>query len=260
MATLHVRSVPDELYEQLRERAAANGRSIGAEIVMLLERELGDEKAQSGRFRRGPRRRAAATPFERFSPRARQVIVDAQAAARELEAPGLGTEHLLLALYEPPPTIALMVLEDAGVAEAQVREAIEAEEPARPAETESAIPFTPGSKKALELALREYIDMGAVEIEPEHLLIGVAGEAEGLGARILAAAGATADSLRKAACMPRTMPAFAQFLPQQGFRVLALTGDAGDWERELNTFAARGYSLVEIVNGRAIFAVSTSGL
>jgi hypothetical protein len=257
MATLHVRNVPDDLYERLRERSVANGRSIGAEVVVYLERELFGEPRRTRYFPGSIRRRPAATPFERFSPRAKQVVVDAQESARELGASGLGTEHLLLALYREPPTIALLVLDAAGVDESTIRATIEGEAAAQQASVgaESGTPFTPGAKKALELALREYIEMGSVEIEPEHLLLGIAGEAEGPGARILAAAGQTVESLRAAVCQPRPM-----FQPQQGFRVLELNGDAGDWERELNTFAARGYSLVDIVNGRAIFAVSMSGL
>jgi Clp amino terminal domain, pathogenicity island component/Arc-like DNA binding domain len=264
MATLHVRNVPDGVYEQLRERAAGNGRSIGAELVVLLESELlGTTEASGNARRRFPqtlRRRAASTPFERFSDRSRQVVADALETAAQLRAPALGTEHLLLALFRDPPTIALMVLDAAGLDESAVRSAVEAEHAgldAPPATT--GMPFTPGAKKALEVALREYIDTGDIQIEPEHLLVGISVESDGLGARILNAAGQDAAEIRAAICMPRSLPAFAQLQPQQGFRVLELAGEAGDWERELNTFAARGYSLVQIVGGRAIFAVSISG-
>jgi plasmid stability protein len=260
MATLHVRNVPDELYERLRASAAANERSIGAEVVFLLEGELSsDRPAQPRRFPGTLRRRpAAATPFERFSPRSRQLILDAQDAAEALGAPALGTEHMLLAMFRDPPTLALMVLNMAGVEEAAVRARIEAEPTSEPAAS-GGMPFTPGAKKALELALREYIATGNVQIEPEHILVGISAELAGLGARILSSAGQGTQQLRDAICMPSSLPAFAQFQPQQGFRVLELTGEAGDWEKELNTFAARGYSLVEIVNGRAIFAISMSG-
>jgi plasmid stability protein len=259
LATLHVRNVPDPLYDALRERAARNGRSIGAEVVVLLEREL-DGGTLRRRLPATMRRRPSATPFERFSQRARQVVVDALELAQGLGAPGLGTEHLLLALFRDPPSIALMVIETAGLDEGSVQEAIAAE-PAREAGPggPDIVPFTPGAKKALELALREYIETGDLQIEPEHLLVGIAAESEGLGARILASAGQTAEDVRRAICMPHALPGFAQFRPQQGFRVLELTGDAGEWEREMNTFAARGYSLVEIVGGRAIFAVSMAG-
>jgi plasmid stability protein len=261
MATLHVRNVPDELYERLRANAAANERSIGAEVVFLLEEELSsDRPAPRRRFPGALRRRpATATPFERFSPRSRQVIIEAQEAAEALGAPGLGTEHLLLALFRDPPTLALMVLNMAGVEEAAVRATIESEGEGATEPPSGGMPFTPGAKKALELGLREYITTGDVQIQPEHLLVGISAEGEGLGARILSSAGQTTQQLRDAICMPRALPAFAQFQPQQGFRVLELTGEAGDWEKELNTFAARGYSLVEIVNGRAIFAISMSG-
>src|SRR5581483_5703623 len=104
MATLHVRNVPDELYELLRERAAANGRSIGAETCQLLFERL---VAAAGRPRAFPlpglRRRPVGEPgpFTRFTTEARQAIVVAQQEARALHHGHVGTDHLLLALLDP---------------------------------------------------------------------------------------------------------------------------------------------------------------
>src|SRR5919108_3371875 len=99
MATLHVRNVPDDLYELLRERAAGNDRSIGAETCQLLYERL---IVGGGRPRPfaipGRRRRPAGPPgpFTRFTTEARAAVVAAQAEARALGHDHVGTEHLLL--------------------------------------------------------------------------------------------------------------------------------------------------------------------
>lgn len=157
MATLHVRNVPEELYELLRERAAANGRSIGAETCQLLYERL---VAAAGRPRPFPlpglRRRPVGRPgpFTRFTPEARQAIVVAQTEARALRHDHVGTDHLLLAL---------------GVEDARSR--------LTPGEAdfEGQIPFTPEAKRALELALRSALAEGAPLIEPRHLLAAIRG-------------------------------------------------------------------------------------
>lgn len=156
MATLHVRNVPDELYELLRERAAANGRSIGAETCQLLVERL---VAAAGRPRPFPlpglRRRPVGrpSPFTRFTTEARQAIVVAQQEARALRHDHVGTDHLLLAVLAP-------------------REAKEVRARMTPGDEDVAgqIPFTPDAKRALELALRTALAEGAPLIEPRHLL------------------------------------------------------------------------------------------
>ncbi len=167
MATLHVRNVPDGLYELLREQAAANGRSIGSEAIVLLEGVL----PADGRIRSlslGVPRRRGTTPLDRVGAAARRVIIGAQAAAQELASPAIGTEHLLLALLdEPPIEVAVFVLAAAGIDARLVRAAIGASSaPAAASEPLQAIPFSPGAKRALELALRESIGMRCLGIEP----------------------------------------------------------------------------------------------
>jgi Clp amino terminal domain, pathogenicity island component/Antitoxin FitA-like, ribbon-helix-helix len=255
MATLHVRSVPDPLYELLRERAAANGRSIGAEVVNVLELEFGPGATSPWRGVLS-RRRAAPTPFHHFAPRGRQVVADAREEARELSDPAIGTEHLLLAILREPPTVASFLLENTGLKHAGVRAAVEEAPRDRSAvRVDVGIPFTPGAKKALELALRYCIDLHSTQIGPEHLLLGIAREEEGLGARILARAGQDANTLREALSVPQSLPAYALTPePAAGFRVVELTGEAEDWEEQLNQLASRGYVLVELVGSRAIFS------
>ncbi|HEY2542593.1 MAG TPA: Clp protease N-terminal domain-containing protein [Gaiellaceae bacterium] len=156
MATLHVRNVPDELYELLRERAAANGRSIGAETCQLLYERL---VAAAGRPRPfsmpGLRRRPVGEPgpFTRFTTEARQVIVVAQQEARALRHDHVGTDHLLLGVLDPKAASDLRARMAPGKAD-----------------VEGQIPFTPEAKRALELALRASLSEGALLIEPRHLL------------------------------------------------------------------------------------------
>jgi ATP-dependent Clp protease ATP-binding subunit ClpA/plasmid stability protein len=256
MATLHVRNVPDNLYELLRERAAGEGRSIGAEVVNLLERAFAGQRSAPWLALRSTRRRSS-KPFEHFSPPARHVIVDAQGEARSLASAVLGTEHLLLALCHERHRLPSAVLADAGLGLEQVRREVASVPPARggtPA-PEEGMPFTPAAKEALELALRESIDERCSWIEPRHLLLGIAREGEALGARILAAAGLDTAALRRALLDPLRPGSFELVSTAPGFRVVELDGEAADWERQLNALAGRGYELVEIVGRRAIFRV-----
>src|SRR6187401_404742 len=166
MATLHVRNFPDALYARLRASAAANGRSIGAEAIFHLQAAL-ITSMTAGYPPVGRRRGAPAKPFERFSPRARRVVNDAQAEARELGHDAIGTEHLVLGLLHEPRTPASGMLEDAGLSHAEARGV-----GTTPAGG-GALPFTAGAKKAMELALRCSLDIRAANIWPFHLLVGV---------------------------------------------------------------------------------------
>jgi hypothetical protein len=108
----------------------------------------------------------------------------------------------------------------------------------------------------MELALRYCIDLGSTQIGPEALLLGIAREEEGLGARILAQAGQDASTLRAALPVPTELPAYELRVGETPcFRVVELGGNAESWERQLNSLAARGYELVDIVSGKAIFRV-----
>jgi ATP-dependent Clp protease ATP-binding subunit ClpA len=258
MATLHVRNVPDGLYERLRDCAAANGRSIGAEVVVLIERELVTDigRARTRPYGRAPRR-LPKSPFQHFNPRARDVIVEARAAALGLGAARIGTGHLLLALTQGPPNLASLQLEQAGISQALIRAALgEAAPPAPPSEP-GGLPFAPETKKALELALRESINLRAVEIGPEHLLLGIARSGEGTGAAILEDSGQSASTLRSALRAVDLPASFTAAAPPagSGFRVVELKGSAEEWEGQLNTHAAAGHELVDIVEKRAIFRV-----
>ena len=235
MATLHVRNVPDELYELLRERAAANDRSIGAETCQLLQQALALSYAgQPARRLPFPsRRRPGAGPtLTRFTPEAREAVVVAREEARALGHGHVGTEHLLLGVLAQG-------VEGVGFTADAVRAQLEPgdEHPTgRPA-------FHPEAKRALELALRASVKEGDSVITPEHMLRGIAGT-ESRGADLLRSA------TRDVNVPPQPRPLG---FPDTSFLVVPLEGEAADWESRLNNAAALGYELVEIVDRRAIF-------
>ena len=131
--------------------------------------------------------------FERFTDRARRVIVLAQQEARLLGHGYIGTEHLLLGLLADGGGTAAQALESLGVtldaAREQVREMVG--EGQRPQTQPGHIPFTPPAKKVLELSLREALNLGDDHIGTEHLLLGLLAEADGVGAQVVARLGAS---------------------------------------------------------------------
>src|SRR5262249_16291260 len=101
MATLHVRNFPDALYARLRAEAERHGRSIGAQVIAELQTAaVTAPTAKYAAIRRRRGRKAPSTPFEHFSPRARQAVARAQDEARELGHAAIGTEHLLLGVLD----------------------------------------------------------------------------------------------------------------------------------------------------------------
>jgi ATP-dependent Clp protease ATP-binding subunit ClpC len=135
--------------------------------------------------------------FERFTERARQVVVLAQDEARSLKHDYIGTEHLLLGLLREEEGIAAGVLESLGVtleeARAQVARIVGSGEAQFAG---GQIPFTPRAKKVLELSLREALSLGHNWIGTEHVLLGLVRENEGVAARILLDFDADAEKLR----------------------------------------------------------------
>ena len=136
--------------------------------------------------------------FERFTDRARRVIVLAQQEARLLGHGYIGTEHLLLGLLADGGGTAAQALESLGVtldaAREQVREMVG--EGQRPQTQPGHIPFTPPAKKVLELSLREAQNLGDDHIGTEHLLLGLVAEADDVGAQIVARLGASPRAIR----------------------------------------------------------------
>ena len=125
--------------------------------------------------------------FERFTDRARRVVVLAQEEARLLNHNYIGTEHILLGLLRESDGVAARVLERAGVSTGAVRDKVTAiiGEGASDIPATGHIPFTPRSKKVLELSLREALQLGHNYIGTEHILLGLVREGEGVAAQVL---------------------------------------------------------------------------
>src|SRR5207248_887978 len=122
--------------------------------------------------------------FERFTERARQVVVLAQDEARALKHNYIGTEHILLGLLREEEGLAARVLESLDITVEEVRAQVARIVGQGDEVTTGQIPFTPRAKKVLELALREALSLGHNYIGTEHILLGLVREHEGLAARI----------------------------------------------------------------------------
>jgi len=137
------------------------------------------------------------TMFERFTDRARRVVVLAQEEARMLEHNYIGTEHLLLALIHEGEGVAATALRALDVDLDTLRREVEALVGRGQQPASGHIPFTPRAKKVLELALRESVQLGHDFIGTEHLLLGLVREGEGPAAQVLAQRGIELDAIRQ---------------------------------------------------------------
>jgi ATP-dependent Clp protease ATP-binding subunit ClpA len=135
--------------------------------------------------------------FERFTDRARSVVVLAQEEARMFKHNYIGTEHILLGLAHEGEGVAAKALEAMGVSLAAVRSQVEAIIGRGQAEPTGHIPFTPRAKKVLELSLRESLQLGHNYIGTEHILLGLIREGEGVAAQVLQKLGADHDRVRQ---------------------------------------------------------------
>jgi ATP-dependent Clp protease ATP-binding subunit ClpC len=135
--------------------------------------------------------------FERFTDRARRVVVLAQEEARLLNHNYIGTEHILLGLLNEGEGIAAKALESLGINLSAVREqVVEIIGQGQQAPT-GHIPFTPRAKKVLELSLREALQLGHNYIGTEHILLGLIREGEGVAAQVLQKLGAELQKVRQ---------------------------------------------------------------
>ena len=135
--------------------------------------------------------------FERFTDRARRVIVLAQQEARDLNHNYIGTEHILLGLIQEGEGVAAKALESMGINLDDVRREVE-EIIGRGTQPHTGhVPFTPRAKKVLELSLREGLQMGHKYIGTEFLLLGLIREGEGVAAQVLTKLGADLPRVRQ---------------------------------------------------------------
>ena len=135
--------------------------------------------------------------FERFTDRARQVVVLAQEEARMLNHNYIGTEHILLGLIHEGEGVAAKALESLGISLEAVRQQVEEIIGQGQQAPSGHIPFTPRAKKVLELSLREALQLGHNYIGTEHILLGLIREGEGVAAQVLVRLGADLNRVRQ---------------------------------------------------------------
>ncbi len=135
--------------------------------------------------------------FERFTDRARRVVVLAQEEARMLNHNYIGTEHILLGLIHEGEGVAAKSLESLGISLEGVRSQVEEIIGQGQQAPSGHIPFTPRAKKVLELSLREALQLGHNYIGTEHILLGLIREGEGVAAQVLVKLGADLNRVRQ---------------------------------------------------------------
>lgn len=135
--------------------------------------------------------------FERFTDRARRVVVLAQNEARNLNHNYIGTEHLLLGLIEEGEGVAAKALEMVGVELDPARDAVVEMIGKGQQSPQGTIPFTPRGKKVFEFALREALQLGHNYIGTEHMLLGLIREGEGIATKVLVELGVDLGELRE---------------------------------------------------------------
>jgi ATP-dependent Clp protease ATP-binding subunit ClpC len=135
--------------------------------------------------------------FERFTDRARRVVVLAQEEARMLSHNYIGTEHILLGLIHEGEGVAAKALESLGISLEAVRSQVEEIIGQGQQAPSGHIPFTPRAKKVLELSLREALQLGHNYIGTEHILLGLIREGEGVAAQVLVKLGADLNKVRQ---------------------------------------------------------------
>ncbi|MBO1770964.1 ATP-dependent Clp protease ATP-binding subunit [Agrococcus sp. TF02-05] len=135
--------------------------------------------------------------FERFTDRARRVVVLAQEEAKLLNHNYIGTEHILLGLIHEGDGVAAKALEQLGISLDAVRAQVQDMIGTGSQQTTGHIPFTPRAKKVLELSLREALQLGHNYIGTEHVLLGLIREGEGVAAQVLVKLGADLNRVRQ---------------------------------------------------------------
>jgi ATP-dependent Clp protease ATP-binding subunit ClpA len=135
--------------------------------------------------------------FERFTDRARRVVVLAQEESRLLNHNYIGTEHILLGLIHEGQGVAAQALEAMDISLVEVRSQVQEIIGQGEATSSGHIPFTPRAKKVLELSLREALGLGHSYIGTEHILLGLVREGEGVAAQVLVNLGADLNRVRQ---------------------------------------------------------------
>jgi ATP-dependent Clp protease ATP-binding subunit ClpC len=173
------------------------------------------EATYAGFGRSGEEREGRRSMFERFTDRARLVVVQAQEEARGLDHDYIGPEHLLLGLIRGGG-VAPKALESLGIGLETIRQRVEEIIGRGGQAPPGHIPFTPQAKQVLKLALEEAKGLGHRYIGTEHILLGLISEGDGVAAQVLTGLGADLDGVRE-----REVQILDEHRRQQG------SGDAG---------------------------------
>lgn len=176
--------------------------------------------------------------FERFTDRARRVLVLAQEEARLLEHDFIGTEHILLGLIQEGEGVAARALAELGVSLEGARAEVEEMIGLPGVRPSGSPPFTPRAKKVLELSLRESVQLGHSYIGTEHVLLGLVREGEGVGAQVLVSLAGDPDRVRQQ--VMRILPGSGGGDPTGQATVPPRVLRAGDPRVVLCSFCGRG--------------------
>jgi len=188
--------------------------------------------------------------FERFTERARQVVVIAQSEARALKHNYIGTEHLLLGLLREEQGIAARVLMSFDVTVDEVRAQVARIIGQGDEVVGGHIPFTPRSKKILELSLREALAVGHNYIGTEHILLGLMREGEGVAVRILLDFGASPAAVRDEVLRLLTSSRGEVGAPPPlnwEYTVRTLEGPTETWPEQLTAWRREGWEVLTVV-------------
>src|SRR5688500_10238368 len=185
--------------------------------------------------------------FERFTERARQVVVLAQEEARTLKHNYIGTEHILLGLLREEEGLAARVLESLDITVERVRAQVVRIVGSGEEVTSGQIPFTPRAKKVLELALREALSLGHNYIGTEHILLGLVRENAGVAARILLDFDADSEKIRNEVIrMPSGPGGRRQGSGQGASAAAAGTGAQGEGKKSSKLLDQFGRNLTKL--------------
>jgi ATP-dependent Clp protease ATP-binding subunit ClpC len=184
--------------------------------------------------------------FQRFTDRARRVVVFAQDEARGLNHNWIGTEHLLLAVIREGHGVGAKALESMQISLDAARQQVESligrgQNPV----ADGPIPFTPRAKKVLELSLREALQLGHDYIGTEHILLGLIREGDGVAAQVLVKMGADLNRVRQQVIQvlhgyPGTRPTPITIGEDLGDRLTSMAARLAVIERKLGDAAAEG--------------------
>jgi ATP-dependent Clp protease ATP-binding subunit ClpA len=172
--------------------------------------------------------------FERFTDRARRVVVLSQEEARALDHNYIGTEHILLGLIGEGEGVAAHALAASGVTLEAARSRVEQEVGRGDSTPSGHIPFTPSAKRLLELSLRQALALGHSHIGTEHVLLGLLEEGSGTGYQVVVALGASPEELRS-----RVAVLLGASLAGPGARSRGVRGRIATW-RSARATAASG--------------------